>query len=76
MNTFPDILQVSNKGTGSPYDRGASDYHYWRDIDPHYYPSGSLMGGAQRKEKHEMTAQQLAEYQAGYDAQLSRKDWG
>ena len=79
MNNETGILQILgipiNKGTGTPYDRGASDYHYWRDREPHFYPSGTLMGGAKRKAKYEMTGQQIAEYNAGYDAELSRKDW-
>ena len=62
-----------NQEHGSPFDRGSADSFYGRQANPHY-----LINGA-RIEQADMTAEQIAEYEAGYDdneKQIdSRKDY-
>ena len=45
---------------GSPYYRGAGDSWYRRPAQPHYMIDGA------RIEKADMTAEQIAEYEAGF----------
>jgi len=45
---------------GSPYDRGSADSWYRRQPQPHY------MIDEARIEKVNMTAEQIAEYEAGF----------
>jgi len=45
---------------GSPYDRGSADSWYRRAAQPHYMIDGA------RIEKVNMTAEQIAEYEAGF----------
>lgn len=62
---------------GSPYDRGSADAYYRRSRDPHYWPEGTYQGT--RVEAADMTAQQLAQYEQGYQEQVASgdfKDWG
>ena len=60
---------------GSPYDRGAADYYYWREFDPHYYPDGTYKG--KRVDlTNGMTDEQVEEYRKGYEETTARKDWG
>ena len=58
---------------GSPYDRGSADSWYRRQPQAHYMINGA------RIEEADMTAEQIAEYQAGYDDNEkqtdSRKDY-
>ena len=58
---------------GSPYDRGSADSFYGRQANPHYMVDGA------RVEQADMTAAQIAEYEAGYDDNEkqtdSRKDY-
>ena len=62
-----------NHEHGSPYDRGSADSWYRRQPEPHYMIDGA------RIEKVDMTAEQIAEYEAGYDSNEkqidSRKDY-
>ena len=62
-----------NQAHGSPFDRGSADSFYRRQAEPHYMINGA------RIEKVDMTAEQIAEYEAGYDSndeQIdSRKDY-
>lgn len=57
---------------GSPYDRGHSDSYYGRPKDPHYYPEGTYKG----EKIINLTEEELAAYNAGYDENTARKDWG
>lgn len=60
---------------GSAADRGSADYYYWRDRDPHFYPNGTY--NEPRVGKDEMTAEEIAAYNTGYDDPSNgRKDWG
>ena len=49
-----------NRAHGSPYDRGSADSWYRRPAQPHYMVDGA------RIEKADMTAEQIAEYEAGF----------
>ena len=58
---------------GSPFDRGSADSWYRRQAQAHYMINGA------RIEKVDMTAEQIAEYYAGYEDNHkqtdSRKDY-
>ena len=62
-------IQVTHNGRnytvkhGDPFDRGSADSHYGRGRSPHKYPNGT--GNAPRVE--ELTADEIADYHAGYD---------
>ena len=62
-----------NQEHGSPFDRGSADSFYRRQAIPHYMIDGA------RIERADMTAEQIAEYEAGYDSNEkqidSRKDY-
>ncbi len=45
---------------GSPHDRGSADSFYGRQANPHYMIDGA------RIERSHMTAEQIAEYEAGF----------
>ena len=57
-----------NHEHGSPYDRGSADSFYRRQPEPHYMIDGA------RIEKADMTAAQIAEYEAGYDSNEKQID--
>lgn len=62
---------------GNPFDRGSADSYYHRGRSPHWYPEGT--GHGVRIEAEDMTAEEIAEYNAGYDyneAMGDKKDWG
>jgi hypothetical protein len=48
---------------GSLYDRGSADSYYGRRRDPHY----GGVGGDSGKRVDQLTADEVSEYQAGYD---------
>lgn len=61
---------------GSPFDRGSADYYYHRPCSPHYWPDGT--GHGEKVEKADMTAEQIAEYVAGYKEAMEfgdQKEW-
>ena len=66
----------TDRGHGSPYDRGSADSWYGREAVPHYYEAGSY--DSERISKDNMTESEIKEYWRGYDdneADLrSRKD--
>jgi hypothetical protein len=60
---------------GGPFDRGAADSYYGRPRDPHKYPYGTYVG----PKVTELTEEDLAAYNAGFDANEAEgnfKDWG
>ena len=59
---------------GGPYDRGSADAYYGRGRDPHFYHGASYQ--SERVEAPQMTEQEVAEYNAGFDGETNRKDWG
>ena len=58
---------------GSPQDRGSADRYYGRMYDPHWYPQGT--GNGVRITRAEMTKEQIAEYDYGWDNEENRKVW-
>ena len=54
---------------GGPYDRGGADAYYGRPYAPHFFRGASY--STPRYEKHEMTPGQIAEYDAGYNDELT-----
>ena len=59
---------------GSPYDRGTADAYYHRPKRPHYYKGATY--SSERIEEKDMTEQQLADYDFGYEMTTDRKDFG
>jgi len=57
-----------NHAHGSPYDRGSADSWYRRQAQPHYMIDGA------RIEQVNMTAEQIAEYKAGYEDNHKKTD--
>jgi len=53
---------------GSPYDRGSADSWYRRPGQAHYMVDGA------RIEQADMTAEQIAEYEAGFADNEKRTD--
>ena len=51
---------------GGPFDRGGADYYYGRSYESHYYVGDTY--SSERVELANMTAQQIVEYTAGYNA--------
>ena len=49
---------------GGPFDRGAADSWYRRGMTPHYYVEGT--GTSPRVAENDMSAEEIAEYVAGY----------
>lgn len=58
-------LHVLYTRHGGAYDRGLADSYNGRNRDPHYYPEGSY--SAPRVNIDEMTAEEIAAYNQGYD---------
>lgn len=59
---------------GSPEDRGGADRYYMREFAPHYFVGNSYASDC--VDEPEMTADEIAQYQKGWDEQEDRKDWG
>ena len=57
---------------GGPYDRGSADQWYRRPRSPHFYEGGSMMS----PKVTNLTKEQIAAYNAGFDEQEDHKDWG
>ena len=64
----------TDRGHGSPYDRGKADYWYSRPFSPHCYDGPTALSPRVTY----LTAEELADYRAGWDAGEAwgeRKDW-
>ena len=62
---------------GGPFDRGAADSYYHRGRNPHLFPGATYQTDEIPEDK--MTAEQIADYHAGYDYNEQfgdKKDWG
>ena len=70
------IVKVENglPKHGSPQDRGSADRYYGRPYNPHWYPSGTHKG--KRVNRDEMSSEEIAEYDYGWENEQDRKDWG
>jgi hypothetical protein len=66
--------QFNRNKHGCLYDRGGADSYYGRRRDPHWYPDGTYNG----EKVPAVTAEEIAEYNAGYDdneASGNKKEW-
>lgn len=67
----------TDRGHGSPYDRGAADSWYGRTPVPHYFEEGSY--NSTRYSAEDMTEKELADYWQGWEDNESdpdaRKEW-
>ena len=66
--------QFDRRRHGSLYDRGSADSYYGRARDPHY----GGVGGDSGRRVDQLTVEEVAEYQAGYDWNErfgDKKDW-
>lgn len=57
---------------GGPHDRGSADAWYGRPRAPHYFYGASY--SSPMVYESNMTAEEIAAYNAGYDEQDGRKD--
>ena len=68
----------TDRGHGSPYDRGTADSWYGRNPTPHYFEGETYY--SPKVEEKDMSKKQISEYWAGYDDNEDdpsmRKDWG
>ena len=55
--------QFDRERHGALWDRGSADSYYGRPRDPHWYPEGTYNGDKITK----LNADEIAEYNAGYD---------
>ncbi len=65
----------TDRGHGSPHDRGKADYYYGRGFQPHYFEGATHA----TPRITDLTPEELAEYRIGYEeAELygDRKEWG
>lgn len=66
--------QFDRKQHGCLFDRGSADSYYGRPRDPHY----GGVGGDSGPRVDQLSAEEVAEYQAGYtynELYGDRKDW-
>jgi hypothetical protein len=66
--------QFDRERHGGLYDRGSADSYYHRPRRPHWYPEGTYNGDPVT----ELTAEEIAEYMAGYDHNEQfgdKKEW-
>ena len=66
--------QFDRKQHGCLFDRGSADSYYGRARDPHY----GGVGGDSGPRVDQLSAEEVAEYQAGYtynELYGDRKDW-
>jgi hypothetical protein len=64
----------TDRGHGSPFDRGGADYWYRRPYHPHYFEGASY----QTPEITDLTPEERGEYALGYhraEEQGDRKEW-
>ena len=67
--------QFDRERHGALFDRFSADSYYSRPRRPHWYPEGTYNGD----KVTDLTAEEIAEYDAGYDyneAYGDKKNWG
>lgn len=67
--------QFDRERHGGLFDRGSADSYYGRPRTPHWWPEGTYKG----LEVTDLTREEKAEYNAGYDYNErfgDKKDWG
>jgi hypothetical protein len=65
------LPQFDRNRHGGFYDRGAADAYYGREPKPHWWPEGTYCG----EEVLVTSAEEVAEYMAGYTECTDRKEW-
>ena len=61
-----------DKRHGGPWDRGSADRYYGRSRHPHYFVGGTGHG----EPVTDLTPDEIAAYNDGFDNETDRKDWG
>jgi hypothetical protein len=67
----------TDRGHGSPYDRGSADSYYQRSFRPHYFVRDTY--NSDEIQQSEMTLEEVQEYTRGWQANQASgnfKDWG
>lgn len=62
-NTYSIEDSFDRSRHGALWDRGSADSYYGRPRSPHWYPNGSY----NEPRIEDLSVEQIAEYQAGYD---------
>lgn len=65
------LVQFDRNRHGGLYDRGSADAYYYRQPAPHWYPEGTRVGAR----IEDLSAEEQAEYMAGYNETDDRKAW-
>lgn len=82
FTTCGDYMQTVSDGEivkdelprhGSPQDRGSADRYYHRPRKPHYFVGGT--NTSERVDENNMTVDEIAAYNYGYDNEEDRKEW-
>lgn len=61
-----------DKRHGSAYDCGSADAYYGRRMRPHFFTG--RVGFSDKIEESDMTPEEIAAYEAGYDDSIARGD--
>ena len=72
MNSLKNIDMRTDRGHGSPYDRGAADSWYGRKPMPHYYKGDSY--NSELVHADDMKEEEMCEYWQGYNDNESNPD--
>lgn len=64
---------MDNYRHGGPYDRGSADKWYGRPFNPHYYKGDTY--SSDLVEEVNMTPEEIAEYELGYDENEQGKEY-
>lgn len=71
------MLGRTDRGHGSPYDRGSADSYYGRSYNPHYFVGGTYT--SEEVPLVKMSVEEIVEYTRGFndnEASGNFKDWG
>jgi hypothetical protein len=63
VRILKDEPQFKRDRHGSLFDRGSADNYYHRGSSPHWWPEGTSIG----QKITDLTTEEIAEYNAGYD---------
>jgi hypothetical protein len=62
--TTRNYIMEYDRRHGGAFDRGSADSYYGRPRSPHYFTGDTY--NSFRVERHDMTAEEIAAYKAGY----------
>ena len=74
---YTSLIQSYDTRHGGPWDRGSADSYYHRPRKPHYFRGSTYSSPLVTAQM--MTRDEIAAYDAGYDANEAsgdKKDWG